>query len=453
MKNRPLAFQIWVGLVLLTTAIMLLILLLMPSMLNRYLSKEIYASIESEQELGLRRGDGGLTDPGAAERQIEQQDKRTVRTALLLENGQPLSALRNIPAPLLDTVRKQAAAQTAVSGRYSLEIDGERVFYAIRHVTLKNRQLTLVSYMWDTYYHNLMTGMMRQLLRLSGIVLLLSFLPAVWLSRSLSRPLVRLGEFVKDIAKRQWNEPLVMERGDEIGQLASSIEIMRDRLKRQDDYQQTMLQHVSHELKTPVMVIRSYAQSMQDGIYPKGNLEGSIQVIGEESERLDRLIRELLYLTKLDYMSAGHSRQEEFRLDTLAGAVLEKLRWQRPELAYETSFAPVTVVGDEEQWTTAVENLLDNQIRYAVGRVSLRVEPKAVLILGNDGPPLPPELTGQAFSPFKSGPGGQFGLGLTIVKRIADLHRAVLEAANTPEGVEFRIQFAGSSIPGQSEKA
>ncbi|RAV02060.1 cell wall metabolism sensor histidine kinase WalK [Paenibacillus sp. YN15] len=441
MKNRPLAFQIWAGLVVLTTAILLLVFLLMPVILNRYVSREIYASIESEQEVGIRRGESGLADPNLAERQIEQQDKRTVKTFLLLVNGQQVVSLRNIPAVLLEDARKQSAAQTAATGRYKVNVDGERLFYVIRQIKILNRQMTVVSYMWDTYYHNLMKGMMRQLVWLSAAVLCLSLLPAVWLSRSLSRPLVVLSEFVKGIARRQWNEPLAMERRDEIGQLADSIEIMRDRLKRQDDYQQTMLQHVSHELKTPVMVIRSYAQSMEDGIYPKGDLEGSVRVIGQESERLEKLVRKLLYLTKLDYVSAEPAQHQTFRLDQTARNVLEKLRWQRPELTYETGFAPVTVVGDEEQWIIAVENLLDNQIRYANSRVTLRVEAPSSLLLGNDGPPLPAGLAEQAFSPFRSGPGGQFGLGLTIVKRIAELHQAKLHAGNTAGGVEFRLDF------------
>ncbi|MNC18927.1 Sensor histidine kinase CssS [compost metagenome] len=189
------------------------------------------------------------------------------------------------------------------------------------------------------------------------------------------------------------------------------------------------------------MVIRSYAQSMEDGIYPKGDLEGSVHVISKESERLEQLVRKLLYLTKLDYVSAEPTQHQAFRLDQTARNVLEKLRWQRPELIYDTGFAPVTVVGDEEQWTTAVENLLDNQIRYAKTRVTLRVEAPFSLLLGNNGPPLPSGMEEQAFSAFRSGPGGQFGLGLTIVKRIADLHQAKLHAHNTPEGVEFRIDF------------
>lgn len=445
MKNRPLAFQIWTGLVLLTTAILVLVFLLMPVILNRYVSREIYASIESEQETGIRKGEAGLSDPNMAERQIEQQDKRTVKTFLLLDSGRQVAPLRNIPSVLLEDARRHSALQTALSGRYQINVEGERLFYVIRHVRILNRQFTVVSYMWDTYYHNLMKGMMKQLVWVSAAVLLFSLLPALWLSRSLSRPLVMLSGFVRGIAGRSWGEPLTLERKDEIGQLASSIEVMRDRLKRQDEYQQTMLQHVSHELKTPVMIIRSYAQSIEDGIYPQGDLGGSVHVIRKESERLEKLVHKLLYLTKLDYVAAEPARHQTFRLDQTVEAVLDKLRWQRPELVYDASMEPLTMVGDEEQWTAAVENLLDNQIRYAQTRVFIRMEGPTLLILGNDGPPLPSQVAGQEFSAFGSGAGGQFGLGMTIVQRVASLHHAQLLAHNIAGGVEFRIAFSPSA--------
>lgn len=450
MKNKPLSFQIWVVIVCLTTSIFILVCTLLPLFLNQYLSREMYASIESEQELTLRRGASNLQqEADSIQREVEQQDKRTVKTFLLRDAASPANPLRNVPEPLLAKAKEQVLSQSADSARYSLELSDERLFYVIRKLPLRNRNVFMVSYMWDTYYHDLMKGMIRQLVKLTGIVMLLSFFPAVWLSRYLSRPLVRLGGFVKSMASRQWQEPLHMDRKDEIGQLAASIEIMRDQLKRQDDYQQSMLQHVSHELKTPVMVIRSYTQSIQDGIYPKGDLEGSLQVIEQESERLDKRIRDLLYLTKLDYMANGQIVRKELRLDLLLESVAERLKWQKPGLEYRMSLAPVTINGDPEQWTVAVENLLDNQIRYARSLVGIHLtaanpggpagEAVHKLVFGNDGPPLPDGMEEQLFSTFRKGPEGQFGLGLAIVRRITDLHHAKVRAVNTPNGVEFRI--------------
>lgn len=63
---------------------------------------------------------------------------------------------------------------------------------------------------------------------------------------------------------------------------------MRKRLVSKDEAQQTLLQNISHDLKTPVMVIQSYAQSIQDGIYPKGDLSQTVKVIEDESKNLEK---------------------------------------------------------------------------------------------------------------------------------------------------------------------
>ncbi|UYZ14339.1 ATP-binding protein [Brevibacillus sp. WF146] len=112
------------------------------------------------------------------------------------------------------------------------------------------------------------------------------------------------------------------------------------------------------------------------------------------------------------------------------------------DVRWEESLEPVTVTGDREQWGVLLENLLDNQTRYARERIflSLRQEAgKAVLRIGNDGPPIPEEEA--LFKQFVKGEKGEFGLGLAIVQRIARLHRAPLRAANTDDGVCFTVEI------------
>lgn len=456
MKNRPLAFQIWIVIVCVTTGIFLLVSLLLPTFLSKNLSRGIYHSIEEEQIRTLQRGSNLLNkDATAVQRDLEQQDKRAVKSFAITPTGQPLLAGRSIPAKLTDQVYKEAQIQKNVSARYVMDIADERLYYVIRKVEILNRNVYFVSYMWDTYYKDLMASLIRQLIILTGILVLLSLFPAIWLSRYLSRPLVRLSGFVKSIANRQWNEPLIIGRKDEIGKLAESIEVMRDQLKRQDDYQKTMLQHISHELKTPVMVIRSYTQSIQDGIFPQGSLEHSLSVIEQESARLDRKIRHLLYLTKLDYKATGPTVRQEIQLDRLVDSVVERLRFRRQEISCHVKLTPAVLYGDPEQWMVAVENLLDNQIRYARSQVWISltefrgegkdtdrlspIPPKWQLTLSNDGPPVQDDILRSLFQPFHTGPGGSFGLGLAIVKRVADLHHADVSAVNLEDGVRFRI--------------
>lgn len=451
MRNRPLAMQIWLVIALLTIGIYFLLWLTIPSMLGEFFSREMYKTIEADQNSRFNRFDGILDRGRQIERDQERQDIRSVTTFVLQEDGRVAMPMNlRLPQQVLAQIRDEALRQTAESARYAKQIEQQRIVYVIRKATVRNRSFYVVSYMWNTYYQGLVKELLQQLTKLMGIVVLASWLPAILLARHLSKPLVKLESAVKQIEGRNWSQPIAVDRKDEIGRLAASIEQMRSQLQQQDQYQQSMLQHISHELKTPVMVIRSYAQSIQDGIYPRGDLSGSLEVIDREASRLEKRIRDLLYLTKLDFMATQKPNRQQIQFDLLIESVVERLRWRRSELTWSCEMQPLEGLGDPEQWTVALENLLDNQIRYARSEIRIRLEREdeqqknaaaAVLRIWNDGPKLDGQQAASLFQPFRKGTKGQFGLGLTIVKRIAALHEAEIEAGNVDDGVEFRIRI------------
>jgi two-component system sensor histidine kinase CssS len=144
--------------------------------------------------------------------------------------------------------------------------------------------------------------------------------------------------------------------------------------------------------------------------------------------------------------------REPVALAALLRDAVERLRWRRPELDWTVDVGEATVHGDESQLTAAVENLLDNQIRYARSRVavSLRVEAgAAVLRFANDGPELEAATAEGLFQPFRKGKRGQFGLGLSIVQRVAALHGGEVRAVNEPPGAAFYVRLPGSSPGGK----
>lgn len=453
MKNRKLAFQIWIVIATVTIAVCVLIMVLIPIFLKQYFEGQMYQTIESTQSAltGISKGSWEQEAFTDIEKAQEKQNRRAVQHVLLNPRGNAPAA-GNLPVQLVKPFREKAIAQTEPVGRYSLRIQGETLFFVIRKGEVLRRNAFLISYMWDDYYQELVGTMVRRMAVLTVAVLLLSWLPAIGLARYLSRPLVELEASVSKIADRRLQTPIRVDRGDEIGRLAASVEKMREQLLIQDEAQKLLLQHISHELKTPVMVIRSYAQSLQDGIYPKGDLQSSVAIIQKESARLDKRIRDLLYLTKLDYMAEQEPQHTTIELDLLAEDVIERLRFHRSELEWTYELAPLHTHGDAEQWKIALENLLDNQMRYAANRVEIGLleheeagRPYALLRIWNDGPPLEDDMAGQLFQPFRKGSGGQFGLGLAIVRRVAQLHEAQVHAANENRGVAFylRIPLAG----------
>ena len=448
MKNLPLSIQIWIVFAAITLCISILLSIILPLTLRDFFTKEIYATIESAQGLIFNRFDGQpfnsifesefLKNPQQALDNI-----RTVNHFIIYDEDQIILS-SHLPMEFLNKVEKEAGAQKNNSQRYSGQVEDEKIFYVITKGKTLNQDVSLVSYMWDSYREDLVQTLFKKLALIMTIVFLLSWIPAIGLSKYLSSPLVNLEKRVEKLASHEWNEPVELHRQDEIGKLGESIEQLRNQLIYQDEMQQSFLQHVSHELKTPVMVIRSYSQAIRDGIYPKGNLDCSIQVIDEEAERLEKRVRNLLYMTKLDYLSNHEISKEVFPMDHLIKDVVERLSWNRPELDWHLDLSPISINGDMEQWRVVLENLLDNQIRYANSQIRISLSKQennlALLNIWNDGPNIEPGIIDSIFNKFNKGYNGEFGLGLAIVYRIVSLHDAKVWAKNEEKGVSFFVE-------------
>ncbi|HBX23628.1 MAG TPA: sensor histidine kinase [Desulfotomaculum sp.] len=494
MKNLPLAVQIWLVCAVITLCVFSLMAVFLPWTLQNFFTRQVFHLLEdSQQNLTFFR-DTRNRDDNILYREVEQNSTGTgqaepdvfmrffpsnsdagqpdigvrILTPGELLPGHPISK-RGVPAvqhlvitkdfrfrpPSLpesfyQLVENDALSQKEEVQRYSREIDDRILFYVVSKQEFQEEPGYLVSYSWSSYRNDLVADMFRNLLLMMLGLIMLSWLPSLWLARYLSAPLVQMEKHAARIAERDWHQPFNLDRQDEIGRLARSFENMRQRLVQQDRAQQNLLQHVSHELKTPVMVIRSYVQSIKDGIYPRNTLEGSVEVIDKEAERLEKRIRDLLQLTKLNYLQGRERRHEIFDLAKLVHDHVQRFKYRRSGLVWEVNLEPLQISGDREQWSVALENLLDNQVRYAKERVEfLLYHPSGCnhgqLRIWNDGPPLEPEAVEKIFERYQSGLNGEFGLGLAIVKQILYYHQVTIRAANENDGAAFYIEVKPES--------
>jgi two-component system sensor histidine kinase CssS len=437
MKNKSLAFQIWLVFSGILLAISILLVILFPTTLRGFFTKEIYKTIENEQMV--------LTEFGNPENKRNefgasgQRDRSVSHMILPIYNSFILYS-NELPADFIKHTQKLADKQTNVVERYENTLQNQTLFYVIRKFTVDGEPSYLLSYSWDTYRNDLVYTLFRQLMIVMFIVFLFSWIPSIWLARYLSKPLVTLEKHVKNISEQEWHEPVIVDRNDEIGKLGHTIEKMRQHLVRKDEAQQTLLQNISHDLKTPVMVIRGYAQSVTDGIYPKGDLTSTMNVIEEESEKLEKKIKDLLYLTKLDFLATRKPIKTTFRLDQLLSDEVDRIKWAKPELDWQLHLDEAMVLGDVEQWEKLIENLFENSLRFANKVISItltKTRDDILLRLWNDGSPIDDHIKDRLFDPFQKGHKGEFGLGLSIVKRIADLHQTEVWAANEENGAAF----------------
>ncbi|WP_313756715.1 HAMP domain-containing sensor histidine kinase [Tissierella sp.] len=448
MKNYPLAVQIWIVIAIITLSISILLAFILPSTLRDFFTREIYASIHSAQDLVFNQFDSNIyrdyigSDFFGKDEQV-LENIRTVKHFIIYDDNKVIISSK-LPTDFLKKVQQEALTQENVSQEYRGDIDGGKVFYIISKGKALGRDAFLVSYMSDSYREDLVETLFKKLINLMGLVFLFSWIPAILLSRYLSRPLVDLERKVGKLANNEWNEPIELNRKDEIGKLGFSIEYLRKQLIRQDEAEQSFLQHVSHELKTPVMVIQSFTQAIKDGIYPKGTLEDSIDTIDDEAKRLEKKIKNLLYLTKLDYLSNHEVDKINFSLDSLIKDIVDRFSWHRADINWSLDLMPISIVGDVEQWKIVIENLLDNQMRYANSKILIslkRVDNKTILKIWNDGPAIEEKLLKTMFNKFNKGYKGEFGLGLAIAYKVIKSHNSNIFAINEKEGVSFYIEI------------
>ncbi|SDX79996.1 sensor histidine kinase [Tepidimicrobium xylanilyticum] len=449
MKNWPLSIQIWIVFATITLGISLILSFILPLTLKDFFTNEIYITIESAQTLLFNQYDlrsimDLLESQGPEKSRQTLENIRTVNHFIVYEDS-PIIFPYTFPLDFLNEVRNQALTQKNNSERYSGKVGTEKIFYVITKGKALNQNAYLVSYMWDSYREDLVQTLFRKLAIAMFLVFILSWIPAILLARHLSSPLVSLEKRVGKLANNEWDEPVELDRSDEIGKLGESIERLRNQLIYQQEMQQSFLQHVSHELKTPVMVIRSFSQAIRDGIYPKGDLNCSVKVIDEEAERLEKRIRNLLYITKLDYLNNYNILYAIFSLDELIKDVIDRLSWSRTDIDWRLDLPPTNIKGDVEQWRVVVENLLDNQIRYAKNSISIslkNIDDKVLLRFWNNGPNIEPETLNSLFTKFNKGYKGEFGLGLAIAQRIITLHGGKIWAENEKEeGVSFYVEI------------
>lgn len=274
-------------------------------------------------------------------------------------------------------------------------------------------------------------------------VLLIGFVASKMAADNIAAPLREIEAYTTRISKKDWTGPLVIRHQDELGRLAEAMNNMQRELKRSEDEERQFLQSISHDLKTPVMVIMSHAEALLDGVHVV-SAEETARVIRDEAKGLECKIRKILFLNTLDYALEHNSELEAIDLEELMKTVVSRMGPIRADVEWQLETLPVAIMGDYEKLSVAFENIIDNGLRYArqTMEVKMRILDDQVEIdLFNDGPIIPNEKLERIFEYLYKDKSGNFGLGLTISKKIVNFHKGSLSVVNREGGVSFVFRF------------
>jgi two-component system sensor histidine kinase CssS len=354
---------------------------------------------------------------------------------------------------VLTGVKEKVLGQEEKLKSYTYELtDSQIIYYLVRKISNSDQEGYLISYVHTYYRDSLFQEVFKGMMRFLLIVLFISWIASIFVAKYLTKSLRKLNKEVKKIARQEWNNPIKIDRDDEIGEVAKNIDWMRKQLLIRDENQQNFLQEISHEIKTPIMVLRGYIQSMQDGIYPKGDLDGTLSAMEAESFRMEKRLKSLIDITKMDFISRKNLDKDYFSLNQCLRKKMERLSWRQKDVNWTIAVNNFKYYGDQEKLAVALENIIDNQFKFSLSTIKVEMKEKnnklnadakkSVLIkFWNDGPKIKAEDIENIFDKFSKGDSGEYGLGLSITKIIIEAHGGRIWAVNEDNGVSFYVEL------------
>ncbi len=240
--------------------------------------------------------------------------------------------------------------------------------------------------------------------------------------------------------------------GDELGRLAHTLNDMLGRLEDSQRAQRRFISDASHELKSPLAVLRQYAEVA--AAHPERVSAGELtETVLDEGQRLERLVQGMLVLARADERALTITAVD-VDLDDVLYAEAQRLRAPGKVETDASAVRPVRVHADAALVRQAVRNLVDNAARHARTRVVLSsdvADGMAVVTVDDDGPGVPPDQRERVFERFvrlddaRSRDAGGSGLGLAIVREIAVRHGGSARLVESPLGgarAELRLPLA-----------
>ncbi|WP_195990163.1 HAMP domain-containing sensor histidine kinase [Clostridium sp. D53t1_180928_C8] len=313
--------------------------------------------------------------------------------------------------------------------------------------------------------YNPLTGNKNQviaLLILNIIVLLLIlYFFANWTARKFIKPINILNTGMKEIARGNYGEQVLLKKDNEFKELADGFNLMSKAIKVEKEENERLQQernklilHISHDLKNPLSAVLGYSDILtNDDHLTDDERKEYLSIINRNSKRATKIITDLFEFSLLDSM--------DYKLNTKTLDINEVLReivaYYIPELEtkefnydFDISEEEILINIDEVKFTRAISNLIDNSIKYndkntTLFVISRRCSNGIEIIISDNGRGIKKEVRDKIFDAFvredkaRSSSTGGTGLGLAITKAIIEKHNGTIELVNSIKGTEYKI--------------
>ncbi|WP_346962083.1 HAMP domain-containing sensor histidine kinase [Clostridium sp.] len=304
-----------------------------------------------------------------------------------------------------------------------------------------------------------------------GAIVMIVILSLIY-SKLITKPLRKINKVATKMSNLDFSDKCNIVSKDEIGNLGDTLNFLGenldsslnslkdinrklqsdiDRERKIENMRKEFIADVSHELKTPITLIKGYAEGIKDGVFLEGNMDSSLNVIIEESDKMNNLVRDMLQISSLESGKVILNK-ELFFIDNLVKNVVKKLYHSidNKNVKIDMNLYEKQIYGDVFKIEQVITNFLTNAIRHTPCEGSIFVEmyPKGNMTqisFENTGELINEEEVDKIWDKFykidksRNRKDGGTGLGLSIVKNIVDLHGGQYGVKNTEIGVKFYV--------------
>ena len=360
--------------------------------------------------------------------------------------GEHEEETRPFPFPVyrkdIKTIREELldSGEPYINQNISDPIRGDTQMMAYSTCLERNEGRQVLLYIFSPLYpvESTIGILSNQLIYITIISLLLAMLLSIYISRMVTKPITNITNSAARLAEGEYGVSFEGDSYSEIDKLAKTLTYTSKELARASEMQKDLIANVSHDLRTPLTMVKSYAEMIRDlsGENPKKRNE-HLQVIIDEADRLNLLVSDMLVLSKLQ-SGKQDLTVSTFSLKEVIENVLNSFSIFAEQEGYKIKFASkgeAKIVGDEGKIKQVLSNLITNAIKYSINDRRIEV----IMVEMNDfvrcsvkdhGIGIPKRDLGNIWQRYYKARSNYLrsaegtGLGLSIVKEILDLHNA-----------------------------
>ncbi len=283
----------------------------------------------------------------------------------------------------------------------------------------------------------------------------LALLIATVFSVIITRPLRQLSDTINKLGSANFTDPISVEGPQDIQQLGRRLDWLRQQLAEIDQQKQVFLQHVSHELKTPLTAIREGIALLQDRIAGPLTPDQAeiVEILHKNDLQLQKEVEALLdFNLALSQEKPNHT--ESILFDQLIQKTIMKhqLEYLSRSVTVHTNLMEIRLKGNVVQLTTVIDNLLSNAIKHSPKNTHIDIsliehKQYAQMDIVDNGSGIKPQDENRIFEPFfqaanvHQGSVAGTGLGLAITNRYVLMHGGSIDVVNSTIGAHFRVRL------------